>query len=125
MTRPPAPRPGARLRRVAVTSPQTRLARAGRRSGATAAAPHLAPADLERARLIHRRQLRCALAALGVLAVLLLGLPLALSSLPELDTVRLAGVPVSWLAVAVLPYPLLVLLARSQLRRAERVERGR
>jgi cytochrome oxidase assembly protein ShyY1 len=31
-------------------------------------------------------------------------------------------VAVSWLAVAVLPYPALVLLARWQLRRAEQVE---
>ena len=35
---------------------------------------------------------------------------------------RLAGIPLSWLAVAVLPYPVLVLLAGWQLRRAERAE---
>jgi hypothetical protein len=110
-------------RRVAVTSPQTRLALAGRRSGAPAAPPHLAPADAERARRIHRRQLRYALVVLGMLGALLLGLPLLLAAVPALDTVRLAGIPVSWLAVAVLPYPLLVLLARWQLRRAERTER--
>ncbi|HYH30184.1 MAG TPA: hypothetical protein VD903_07340 [Pseudonocardia sp.] len=110
-------------RRVTVTSPQTRLALAGRRSGAPAAPPHLAPADAERARRIHRRQLRYALTVLAMLAALLLGLPLLLAAVPALDTVRLAGIPVSWLAVAVLPYPLLVLLARWQLRRAERTER--
>jgi hypothetical protein len=110
-------------RRVVVTSPQTRLALAGRRSGAPAAPPHLAPADAERARRIHRRQLRYALIVLGMLGALLLGLPLLLAAAPTLDTVRLAGIPVSWLAVAVLPYPLLVLLARWQLRRAERTER--
>jgi cytochrome oxidase assembly protein ShyY1 len=38
--------------------------------------------------------------------------------------VRLAGIPLSWLAVAVLPYPVLVLLAGWQLRRAERAERA-
>jgi hypothetical protein len=109
--------------RVSVTSPQTRLALAGRRSGAPAAPPHLAPAEAERARRIHRRQLRGALVVLALLGALLLGLPLLLSALPELDGVRLGGVPVSWLAVAVLPYPLLVGLARWQLRRAERTER--
>lgn len=109
--------------RVGVTSPQTRLALAGRRSGAPAAPPHLAPAEAERARRIHRRQLRGALVVLALLGAVLLGLPLLLSALPELDGVRLAGVPVSWLAVAVLPYPLLVGLARWQLRRAERTER--
>jgi hypothetical protein len=113
-----------RNRRVAVTSPQTRLALAGRRSGAPAAPPRLAPAEADRARRIHRRQLRHALGALALLGLLLLGLPLLLFWLPELDAVRLAGIPLSWLAVAVLPYPLLAGLARWQLRRAERAERA-
>jgi hypothetical protein len=111
-------------RRVAVTSPQTRLALAGRRSGAPAAPPHLAPADAERARRIHHRQLRYALTVLGMLGALLLGLPLVLAGAPALDTVRLVGIPVSWLAVAVLPFPLLALLAGWQLRKAERAERS-
>jgi hypothetical protein len=110
-------------RRVTVTSPQTRVALAGRRTGTPAAPPHLAPADAERARRIHRVQLRRALVVLGLLGAVLLGLPLLLAALPGLDDVRVAGIPVSWIAVAVLPYPLLVLLAGWQLRTAERVER--
>jgi hypothetical protein len=106
-----------------VTSPQTRLALAGRRGGAAAAHPHLAPADAERARRIHRAQLRQAVMVLGLLGALLFGLPLLLAAAPALDHVRLLGVPVSWLAVAVLPFPVLALLARWQLRRAERAER--
>jgi len=51
------------------------------------------------------------------------GLPLLLAALPELDAVRVAGVRVSWLAVAVLPYGGLVAIAVVQLRRAERIER--
>jgi hypothetical protein len=111
-------------RRVTVTSPQTRVALARRRGGVPAAPPHLAPADAERARRIHDRQLRYALTVLGLLGALLLGLPLVLASIPALDTVRLAGIPVSWLAVAVLPFPLMALLAGWQLRKAERVERS-
>ena len=111
-------------RRVAVTSPQTRVALAGRRSGAPFVPPHLAPADAERARRIHRRQLRYALTALAMLAALLLGLPLVLAGAPALDGVRFVGIPVSWLAVAVLPFPLLALLAGWQLRKAERAERS-
>jgi hypothetical protein len=61
---------------------------------------------------------------LGLLGALLLGLPLVLAAIPALDTVRLAGIPVSWLAVAVLPFPLMALLAGWQLRKAERVERS-
>ena len=111
-----------RPRRVAVTSPQTRLALAGRRTGRVTAPPPLSSAVLERARRVHGRQLRSALGALALLALLLIGLPLALAAAPEADQVRLAGIPLSWLAVAVLPYPVLVLLAGWQLRRAERAE---
>ena len=111
-------------RRVAVTSPQTRVALAGRRTGAPFVPPHLAPADAERARRIHHRQLRYALTVLGLLSALLLGLPLVLAAVPVLDAVRLFGVPVSWLAVAVLPFPLMALLAGWQLRKAERAERS-
>jgi hypothetical protein len=42
--------------------------------------------------------------------------------LPVLDDLRLFEVPVSWLALVVLPFPAMVLLARWHLRRAERVE---
>ena len=45
-----------------------------------------------------------------------------LAPAPSLDDVRLLGIPVSWLAVAVLPWPVLTGLAWWQLRRAEDVE---
>jgi hypothetical protein len=45
-----------------------------------------------------------------------------LDLLPALDDVRLLDVPVSWLAVAVLPWPVLAGLAWWQLRRAEAIE---
>jgi hypothetical protein len=124
MSRHPGSRhPLTRQRRVAVTSPQTRLALAGRGARTPVAPPHLAPADVERARGIYRRQGRQALLVLVLLAALLLGLPVLLAALPVLGEVRLGGVPASWLAVGVLPYPLLVALAGWQLYRAERVER--
>ena len=119
---------GRAPRRVAVTSPQTRVALAGRR-GPPARAPRLAAARLvgaerERAERIRRRQLGRAVTALLAGAGFLVGLPLVLHLAPGLDAVRLLGVPVSWLAVAVLPYPVLSGLAWWQLRRAEAVERG-
>ena len=110
-------------RRFTVASPQTRLAMA-RRSAVRAESPHLSRADLERARRIRRVQLRTALTALALLTVVVVGLPLLLAALPELDDVRVAGIRVSWLAVAVLPYGALVAIAVVQLRRAERIERG-
>ncbi|MHA6783581.1 hypothetical protein ACVGOW_21710 [Pseudonocardia saturnea] len=111
-----------RQRRVAVSSPQTRLVIARRRSGVRADPPHLSPLDMDRARHLHRLQLRRAVGALAALAALIVGLPLLLAALPALDAVRLAGIPLSWLAIAVLPYAVLVLLAGWQLRRAEAAE---
>ena len=55
-------------------------------------------------------------------AAFLVGLPLLLDLVPALDDVRLLDVPVSWLAVAVLPWPVLAGLAWWQLRRAEDAE---
>ena len=115
-------RAGARPpRRVAVTSPQTRVALSGRR-GPPARVPRLTEAELERAATVHRRQLWRAVTALLAGAAFLVGLPLLLDLVPALDGTRLLGVPVSWLAVAVLPWPVLAGLAWWQLRRAEAAE---
>jgi hypothetical protein len=67
-------------------------------------------------------QLRRAVTALLACAAFLVGLPLLLELLPELDGVRLFDVPVSWLAVAVLPWPVLGALSWWQLHRAEAAE---
>jgi hypothetical protein len=116
-------RPGARPpRRVAVTSPQTRVALGGRR-GAAARAPRLSPSELDRAEAVRRLQLHRAVTALLAGAAFLVGLPLLLELVPALDEVRLFGAPVSWLAVALLPWPVLAGLAWWQLRRAEVAER--
>jgi hypothetical protein len=105
-----------------VTSPQTRVALEGRR-GPPARAPRLTPAELARAERIRALQLRRAVTALLAGAGFLVGLPLLLHLAPALDDVRILGVPISWLAVAVLPWPVLAGLAWWQLRRAERAER--
>ena len=115
-------RPGGKQpRRVAVTSPQTRVALGGRR-GPPARAPRLTPHELARAERIRAVQLRRAVTALLAGGAFLVGLPLLLQLVPALDDVRLFDVPVSWLAVAVLPWPVLTALAWWQLRRAERAE---
>jgi hypothetical protein len=108
-------------RRVAVTSPQTRIALAGRH-GPPARAPRLSAAELERAEEVRRRQLQRAVTALLAGAAFLVGLPLLLDLVPALDDVRLFDIPLSWLAVAVLPWPVLTGLAWWQLRRAEDAE---
>ncbi|HVL83559.1 MAG TPA: hypothetical protein VM367_04585 [Pseudonocardia sp.] len=110
-----------RQRRVAVTSPQTRMALA-RRPGAPGRLPHLAPDDADRAWRTYREQRRQAAVAVAVVVLLLFGLPVVLAVLPQLGESRVAGIRVAWLAVGVLPYPVLAALAFWQLRRAERAE---
>lgn len=111
------------MKRVAVMSPQTRLAHSRRRLRGRWRMPRLDPADAERAARNYRLQRRRGVPAVIGICVLLLGLPVVLRLAPGLTEVRLLDVPVSWLVLAVLPYPLMVLLARWQLRRAERIER--
>lgn len=84
--------------------------------------PQLSTADAERARVLYQRQRAAAWPALVCLFGLVLGLPLVLAAMPVLAGIRLAGIPLSWLLLGVLPYPAMLVLAAWQLRRAERIE---
>ncbi|WP_460394458.1 hypothetical protein [Actinophytocola sediminis] len=103
-------------------SPQTRLAHSRRRARGRWRVPKLDAAGADRAAELYRRQRALAVAPLALLFVGIIGLPLVFALFPSLDHVRLAGIPVSWLALAVLPYPALTLLARWHLKRAEQAE---
>ncbi|MEU6096157.1 hypothetical protein [Streptomyces sp. NPDC047079] len=114
----------SRQRRVAVVSPQTRLALARR----TAAGRHLVlPPDFDApaARRAFRRQRRLAGVTVLALAALLAALPLLIATVPQLGRIRWAGIPLSWLVVGVFVHPLLLLAAVGLLRLAERAERTR
>ena len=69
-----------------------------------------------------RSQLRLAAVTLLPLVVVALGLPLAFHLWPIVGTWRVVGLPISWLVLGGLIYPLLVLLGWSYTRRAERNE---
>ncbi|QWF82765.1 hypothetical protein [Amycolatopsis sp. CA-230715] len=112
-----------RIKRVAVTSPQTRLAHSRRRAPGRWRVPTLEPADAERAARLYREQRRRALPAVALMFALLLVLTVAFTVAPGLDSVRVLGIPLSWLMLAAVPYPAMAWLARWQLRRAERAER--
>ncbi len=58
-----------------------------------------------------RRQLRLALSVAAVFLVILFGLPLMNLLFPELMQMRLLGLPMAWLALAVLVYPFVWALA--------------
>src|SRR3954462_11066903 len=109
----------SRIRRVAVTSPQTRLAHPPRRARPPWRQPRLPVGDTQRATALYRDQRRRGVPALVLVFARLLGLPGVFALFPGLDTARLLGIPGSWLMIAFLPCPAMALLARWQLRRAE------
>lgn len=109
-------------RRVAVMSPQTRHAHSGRRLRGRWRVPKLDAVDAELAQRLYLAQRKRAAAPLILMFVGMFGLPAIFALAPGLDHARLGGIPLSWIALVVLPYPGLVVLARWHLRRAERIE---
>lgn len=116
-------RPGeARARRVRVTSPRTGAPRRGTpRSGAheideqtTIGAMYMD--SLMRAQL--RLSIRVIAVVLGGLGVL----PLLFALVPFARTFAVFGVPLPWVVLGVLAYPVLFLAARYYVSRAERIE---
>jgi len=110
-------------RRVVVTSPRTA---AVRRPPGRSALRALDEQDLVGELLVRslvRAQLFLALRLLAVLAVLLGGLPLLFALAPASRDVELLGLPLPWLLLGVLVYPVLVLAGWVYLRLAERNER--
>ncbi len=69
-----------------------------------------------------RAQLRLSLLVLGTGAMILGGLPALMLLVPSTRTLSLWGLPFPWLALGVLVYPTLALLARWYVRGAERIE---
>lgn len=74
-------------------------------------------------RSLLRSQLRLALSVLAATAVLLGGLPLLFALAPPVALTRVAGVPLPWLLLGALAYPVLWLAARYYVRQAEHNER--
>jgi hypothetical protein len=108
---------------VAVTSPRTA---AVRRPPGRAALQALDEQDRVGELLVRslvRAQLALALRLLTLLAALLGGLPLLFAVVPATRDVVVLGLPLPWLVLGVLVYPVLVLGGAVHLRLAERHER--
>jgi hypothetical protein len=71
-----------------------------------------------------REQVRLAARVLGALVLGVGSWPLLFHLWPGLGSAEVAGVPVAWLVLGVLVYPLLVGLGWWYVRRAERTERA-
>jgi hypothetical protein len=112
-----APQP----RRVRVTSPK-----AGQRRRTSVASEIDAQTELGEVymRSLMRSQLRLAVGVLALLALTLGLLPLLFATVPWLQGARLLGVPLAWLVLGLVAYPLLLGLAVFYVRRAERNERA-
>ena len=110
---------GAPPDRVRVTGPPRRRPPAGRTSDIDAGT-RLGGVYM---RSLLREQLRLALGVLAVLALTIGLLPLAFHLAPGLSDVHLLGMPLGWLLLGVVVYPVLVVLGWVYVRRAERNER--
>jgi hypothetical protein len=69
-----------------------------------------------------RAQLRLAASVLAATAILLGGLPLLFLAVPATSSIRVWQVPLPWLVMGVLVYPVVVLAARYYVRHSERIE---
>jgi hypothetical protein len=110
---------GAPPERVRVTGPPRRRPPAGRTSDIDAGT-RLGGVYM---RSLLREQLRLALGVLTVLGLTIGLLPLAFYLAPSLSDVRLLGMPLGWLLLGVVVYPVLAVLGWVYVRRAERNER--
>ena len=70
-------------------------------------------------RSLLRSQLRLGLSVLAATGVLLGGLPLLFALMPPVSNAHVLGLPLPWLLLGVLVYPMLWLAARYYVRHAE------
>jgi hypothetical protein len=108
-------------RRVVVTSPRRRAARAARRPVSVEIDEQTLVGEVY-VRSLVRAQLRLGLVVAGGVLGALFVLPL-LFRLEDVRAVRVVGVPLPWLVLGVLVYPLILGAAVFYVRQAERLER--
>jgi hypothetical protein len=108
-------------RRVTVVSPRTTAARQRRRPVTEEIDDQTGVGDAFMQSLI-RSQLRLALLVLGVLFSLVGALPAVFALAPGVRGSEVAGIPLPWLILGLVIYPLLVALGWFYVRQAERTE---
>lgn len=109
--------------RVRVTHPRTSAAH-HRPPGARPGIDAHSEAGTAYLRTLMRAQGRLALAVLGAVAVFLGGLPLLFHLAPALRRVHVLGLPLPWLLLAIVVYPVLTGLGWWYVRRVEQNERS-
>ena len=119
MTEPNRPPP----RRITVTSPRTRARPGGNRAPARREIDEQTQVGQVYMHTLLRAQLRLAMLVCLVSGLFLGGLPLLFALSAAARSVRVLGLPLPWLLLGVLVYPLLVAGAWLYIRAAERNER--
>jgi hypothetical protein len=114
--------PGGHARRTRVTSPRTSAGRSRRVNVPSEIDAQTRLGELYMTSLL-RAQLRLAVRVLGLLAVLVGGLPLLFWMLPDLGGLRVLRMPLAWGLLAFAVYPVMLALAWYYVRAAERNER--
>jgi hypothetical protein len=108
-------------RRVRIVSPRRTATRPSKPAVSHEIGEQTVVGEVYMASLV-RTQLRLAIGVLLIFAVLIGGLPLLLAMEPGLSDVHLLGLPLPWLLLAVIVYPLLIAGGFFYVRRAERNE---
>ena len=119
------------VKRVLVAHPQTLAAR-GRPGGPgpTASWRAIGERDVSQqtdvgvllVRSLMRAQLRLAVRMTALMAFLLGGLPVLFATAPSVSRVRVLGLPLPWLVLGILVYPMFLLVGALYVRLAERNE---
>lgn len=109
-------------RRVRVTSPRTVAGRPRQVRATSEIDAQTRIGELYMSALL-RAQLRLAGRVILTLLVLVGGIPVAYLTYPELNDVRLLGVPLAWLLLGVGVYPVMLWLGWLYVRAAERNEK--
>ncbi|HSF26240.1 MAG TPA: hypothetical protein VLC50_01855 [Actinomycetes bacterium] len=112
-----------RPRRVRVTSPRTRQARPPTWVAATREIDEQSSIGQVYMRSLIRSQLRLSLAVCVVFGVVLGGLPLLLELVPSLRRVHMLGLPLPWVVLGAVVYPVIIFGGWLYVRAAERTER--
>jgi hypothetical protein len=122
MAGPPNPSPGS-PKRVRVTSPRMGAPHRGPvRPVTTEIDEQTRLGELYMAALV-RAQWRLSLSVLAFATVMIGGLPLLFLFVPATVTLRVGPIPLPWLVLGVLLYPLIYLTGRYYVRQSEQIER--
>ncbi|MBE3075568.1 MAG: hypothetical protein IMZ75_11610 [Actinobacteria bacterium] len=122
MSGTPSQSPGPR-KRVRVTSPRRDAPRRGPvRPATTGIDEQTLLGELYMATLI-RAQWRLSVSVLASATVMLGGLPLLFLFVPAIQTLKVGPIPLPWLILGVLIYPVIWLAGRYYVRQSEQIER--